>query len=304
MKKFYNGMIDRVFKNTLCSYKDHRLLIWLLETCLEIKIDKVILKDKELYKDNIFSKGKTVDLLIETDNEMINVEINNHPHKGVNERNLAYLANLYVRNVDVSNDYTEVKKCIQLNLTSGKKDIDLKSEYALLKRNSKEEEFYSENFKIYEINVDLLKESYYNNDKEVIDKYKAVIMLTLDREELEKLSMGDERVMEYRKRVEELNDNENFIQFMSEEEDKIKTENTLKNILEEQSAELKEKTIELEKQSSELEEKSSELEKKSSELEEKSLKLENMARSLKEKNVDIEIISETTGLSIEEIQSL
>ena len=53
MRKFYNGMCDQVFKNTLCSYKDHRLLIWLLETCLEIKIDKVILKDKELYKDNI-----------------------------------------------------------------------------------------------------------------------------------------------------------------------------------------------------------------------------------------------------------
>ena len=287
MKKFYNGMFDRVFKNTLCSYKDHRILIWLLESCLDIKIDKLILKDKELYKDNVLSKGKTVDLLIETDNEMINVEINNHPHKGVNERNLAYLANLYVRNVDVSNDYTEVKKCIQLNLTSGKKDIDLKSEYALLKRNSKEEVFYSENFKIYEINVDLLKESYYNNDKEVIDKYKAVIMLTLDREELEKLSMGDERVMEYRKRVEALNDDENFIQFMSEEEDQKKTENTLRNIVKEQSAELEEKSTALEEKSKEL----------------SNIK-HDTAKKLKEKNVDIEIISETTGLSIEEIQSL
>ena len=45
------------------------------------------------------------------------------------------------------------------------------------------------------INVDLLKEAYYNNVK-IVNKYKPVIMLTLDREE-----------------------------------DKRKTENTLKNIV-------------------------------------------------------------------------
>ncbi len=280
MKRFYNGMFDQVFKNTLCTYKDHGILIWLLESCLDIKINKLILKDKELYKDNVLSKGKTVDLLIETNSEMINVEINNHPHSGVNERNLAYLSNLYVRNVDMSNDYTKIKKCIQLNLTSGKKDIDLRSEYALLKRNSKEEIIYSKNFIIYEISVDLALKSYYNNDIEVINKYKPVIMLALDREELEKLSMGDERVMEYRKRVEKLNDDENFIQFMSAEEDQKKTENTLRNIVEEQSAELEEKSNEL-----------------------SNIK-HDTAKKMKSENIDIETISRVTGLNIEEIENL
>mgnify|MGYP006371673689 CR=1 FL=1 len=218
---------------------------------------------------------------------MINVEINNHPHSGVNERNLAYLSNLYVRNVDMSNDYTKTKKCIQLNLTSGKKDIDLRSEYALLKRNSKEEIIYSKNFIIYEISVDLALKSYYNNDIEVINKYKPVIMLALDREELEKLSMGDERVMEYRKRVEKLNDDENFIQFMSAEEDQKKTENTLRNIVEEQSAELEEKKYELEEKSNEL----------------SNIK-HDTAKKMKSENIDIETISRVTGLNIEEIQNL
>ena len=54
MKKFYNGMLTLVFKNTLCTYKDHGILIWLLESCLDIKINKLILKDKELYKDNLY----------------------------------------------------------------------------------------------------------------------------------------------------------------------------------------------------------------------------------------------------------
>ncbi len=53
------------------------------------------------------------------------------------------------------------------------------------------------------INVDLLKEAYYNNVK-IVNKYKPVIMLTLDREE-----------------------------------DKRKTENTLKNIVNDAASKLK-----------------------------------------------------------------
>lgn len=53
------------------------------------------------------------------------------------------------------------------------------------------------------INVDLLKEAYYNNVK-IVNKYKPVIMLTLDREK-----------------------------------DKRKTENTLKNIVNDAASKLK-----------------------------------------------------------------
>ena len=273
MNKYYNGMFDGVFKNTLCTEDNNMLLRWLLECCLEIKIDTLVLKDKELLKNSAYTKGKIVDLYVETNTELINVEINNHPHGYNNERNLAYLANLYSRSVDISEDYNKVRKCIQLNLTSGKKGIDLRSEYALLKRNVLEEEVFSENFKIYEINVDLLKEAYYNKDVEIVNKYKPVIMLTLDREELEEFSVGDERIMEYKKRVEKLNSDPEFMVFMSREEDQRKTENTLRNIVNEQSQELS------------------------------NIKYDT-ARKLKEKNVDIKIISETTGLSIEEIQAI
>ena len=287
MDKYYNGMFDGVFKNTLCTEDNNILLRWLLECCLEIKIDTLILKDKELSKNNTHTKGKVVDLYVQTNTELINVEINNHPHSYNNERNLAYLANLYSRSVDISEDYNKVRKCIQLNLTSGKKGIDLKSEYVLLKRNDLKEEVFSENFKIYEINVDLLKEAYYNNDVEIVNKYKPVIMLTLNREELEEFSLGDERIMEYKKRVEDLNSDPEFMVFMSREEDQRKTENTLRNIVNEQSQEIKQQSQRIEKQTQEL----------------SNIKW-NTARKLKEKNVDIEIISETTDLSIEEIQNL
>ena len=301
MDKYYNGMFGGVFKYTLCTEDNNILLRWLLECCLEIKIDTLILKDKELSKNNTHTKGKVVDLYVQTNTELINVEINNHPHSYNNERNLAYLANLYSRSVDISEDYNKVRKCIQLNLTSGKKGIDLKSEYVLLKRNDLKEEVFSENFKIYEINVDLLKEAYYNNDVEIVNKYKPVIMLTLNREELEEFSLGDERIMEYKKRVEDLNSDPEFMVFMSREEDQRKTENTLRNIVNEQSQELKEQSQRIEKQTQKLETQTKQIENQTQEL--SNIKW-NTARKLKEKNVDIEIISETTGLSIEEIQNL
>ena len=301
MKKYYNGMFDSVFKNALCDEDNNKLLKWLLECCLEIKIDKIKLKDKELLKNSTYTKGKVVDLYVETDNELINVEINNHPHDYNNERNLAYLANLYSRSVDISLGYYKVRKCIQLNLTSGKKGIDLKSEYALLKRNGIKEEMFSDSFKIYEINVDLLKESYYNKNEEIINKYKPVIMLTLNREELEKFSLGDERIMEYKEKVEKLNSDPEFMVFMSREEDQKKTENTLKYIVEEKNQKIKEQSQELKNTSKELKNTSKELKNKSEEL--SNIKQET-ARKLKEKNVDVKIISETTGLSIEEIQCL
>ena len=68
--------------------------------------------------------------------------------------------------------------------------------------------------------------------------------------------------------------------FMSREEDQRKTENTLRNIVNEQSQELKEQTQKL-----------------------SNIKVDT-ARKMKNENIDIEVISKVTGLSIEQIQAL
>ena len=68
----------------------------------------------------------------------------------------------------------------------------------------------------------------------------VIIMLTLDKEEQEEFSLEDERIMEYKKRVEKLNSDLEFMVFMSREEDQRKIENTLRNIVNEQFQELKE----------------------------------------------------------------
>ncbi len=275
--KYYNGLNDIVFKNTLCVEEHKGLLKWLLESCLDIKIDNLILKDKELSKKTKYSKGRVVDLLIESDNKMFNVEINNRPHDYNNDRNLGYLANLYGKSIDKSNDYKKINSCIQLNITSGKKDIELKSKYLLVDTLNESKNIWTDNFIIYEINVDLLKKLYYNKDIKSINKYKPVIMLTLNKEELEEFSLGDERIMEYKDKVNELNSDDDFVTFISREEDQEKTENALRTIISEKNEELKTQKAKL--------------------------NIEH-ARKMKEKNIDLNTISEITGLTIEEIEKL
>ena len=289
--KYYNGLNDIVFKNTLCVEEHKGLLKWLLESCLDIKIDNLILKDKELSKKTKYSKGRVVDLLIESDNKMFNVEINNRPHDYNNDRNLGYLANLYGKSIDKSNDYKKINSCIQLNITSGKKDIELKSKYLLVDTLNESKNIWTDNFIIYEINVDLLKKLYYNKDIKSINKYKPVIMLTLNKEELEEFSLGGERIMEYKDKVNELNSDDDFVTFISREEDQEKTENALRTIISDKNEELKNSREELKSKDEELK------------TQKTKLNIEH-AKKLKENNVDVKIISDTTGLTIEEIEKL
>ena len=109
-------------------------------------------------------------------------------------------------------------------------------------------------------------------------------MLTLNKEELEEFSLGDERIMEYKDKVNELNSDDDFVTFISREEDQEKTENALRTIISEKNEELKNSREELKIQKTKL-------------------NIEH-ARKMKEKNIDLNTISEITGLSIKEIEDL
>ena len=83
--------------------------------------------------------------------------------------------------------------------------------------------------------------------------------------------------MEYKDKVNELNSDDDFVTFISREEDQEKTENALRTIISEKNEELKTQKTKL--------------------------NIEH-ARKMKEKNIDLNAISEITGLTIEEIEKL
>ena len=126
-------------------------------------------------------------------------------------------------------------------------------------------------------------------------------MLTINKEELEEFSLGDERIMEYKDKVNELNSDDDFVTFISREEDQEKTENALRTIISEKNEELKNSREELRNSKEELKNSKEELKTQKTKL--NNVKID-IARNLKENNIDIKIISDTTGLTIEEIEKL
>lgn len=222
--KRYNGMNDVVFKNTFYIEKNKDLLKWLIESCLDMKIDEIELKDKELSKDNKIIKTKVVDTIIKTNEKIFNVEINNgESEQYIRDRNLGYLASIYSNSLNVSENYYLQPISIQINLTSKNSSVREISKYML---RSEYGEFWSEKFIIYEFNMDKIKKSYYNKNENEKERFKPLVMLTSSNKELEILCNGDERVKRYKDRVEELNDDPEYTILMSDEEDDKKLKAT------------------------------------------------------------------------------
>ena len=119
--------------------------------------------------------------------------------------------------------------------------------------------------------MDKIKELWYSGDKE----YEFLAIFDFDKEELKKVGIGDKYMTEFRKKVESLNNNKRYKEFLSAEEDMRKTNNTFKEIGRREGKEIgkSERNIEI-------------------------------ARNLLKEKVDMKIISTSTGLSLEEIEKL
>lgn len=78
--------------------------------------------------------------------------------------------------------------------------------------------------------MEKIKNYWYNSDRKKVNEYKHLIMLDLDKNNLDKISIGDDFVKEYEKQVTALNNQETFQSFMSYEEDQRLIQNTEKKI--------------------------------------------------------------------------
>ena len=291
MNKKYNGMNDIIFKNTFYIEKNKDLLKWLIESCLDMKIDELELKDRELIKDNKIIKSKVVDTIIKTNGKVFNVEINNgESEQFIRDRNLGYLASIYSNALNTSENYVLQPISVQINLTSKNNKIYEVSKYML---KSEYGEFWSEKFIIYEFNVDKLKKTYYNKTKVEKERFKPLIMLISSNEELEKLCNGDERVKRYKDRVEELNDDPEYTILMSDEEDDKKLKATREYLEKLRDQEYNEKNKKLDERIKEVEKKEQEVEKKEQEVEKKEQEAEKKEQEVeKEKQKAQKLIEE------------
>ncbi len=280
-EKYYTAMNDLVFKNALCTEKNKDILKWLIEQIIGYKLDNLIILNNERPVSNYKKKGRTLDVLAETKEEVFNIELNSTNYSALANRNAGYLMSSYVEDLNRGDSYNKMRKYIQINFTKKlSKDRDIEEIYTLYSPKSKRE--YIENFTIIEYNIDKLISYYHSSSQEEITKakqYKHVLMLGLGGKELKKLCEGERHMEKFKDNVNKLNKDEKMRFLFSAEEDAIRTHNTLME--ESKEAGIEQGHIEGEK-----------------------AKAIEIAKNMLKEGLDVSIITKTTGLTKERIQSL
>ena len=119
--------------------------------------------------------------------------------------------------------------------------------------------------------MDKITDYWYNLDMEKVKEYKHLIMLDLEKDDLDKISNGDDFVEAYEDKVTDLNNQETFRSFMSYEEDQELIQNTEKAMAYEEG--IKQEKLEI-------------------------------AKNMLAKKMDISTVSELTGLDTNTLQKL
>lgn len=78
-------------------------------------------------------------------------------------------------------------------------------------------EALSKNLILYIFNMDKIKDIWYSKDEKLIEKYKYLIMLDLNKEELENLALKDKKLGKYNLEVKSVNVSAGINDWISEE---------------------------------------------------------------------------------------
>ena len=270
-KPFYTCKYDKAFKEIMMKEENFEILKKVLESILEVTIEKIELQPLHIPTGNIHLKGKEVDLLVVTDKGKIEVEVNTYYNDYVRVRNFSYITNIYNNQVTVGDKYSEDTNVIQINLNYGIQDTKYKRIYKVRDEEGKE---YIKNFYIYEINMEKLKKIWYDKNELEIEKNKYLLMLDMEIKDIKKLSK-DKVVREYMEKIEKLNNDPMFINWITKEKDEQMIKNTqLYNATQNGlNLGIEQRNIEI-------------------------------AKNLLEQNIDISVIMNATGLTKGKIESL
>ena len=211
-----------MFKAVLCTPGNEQILKEFIERILKRKFKTFKIISPELTKNNIYEKGKYLDVLIKTDNLFVNIEVNSHNYNGLSERNFSYIALVYASHIKVGEEYNNDLDFVQINLTVG---LGTKMpEISISKVINKETlKLKVRNLEIYDVNLDKINSRCYNED----DEYNFLKMMTASKEELEFLAeKGDNFMKKIKDEVNRINDENYFANFISVEEDERKIRNT------------------------------------------------------------------------------
>ena len=137
-KPFYTCKYDKAFKEIMMKEENFEILKKVLESILEVTIEKIELQLLHIPTGNIHLKGKEVDLLVVTNQGKIEVEVNTYYNDYVRVRNFSYITSIYNNQVTVGDKYSEDTNVIQINLNYGIPDTKYRRIYKVRDEEGKE----------------------------------------------------------------------------------------------------------------------------------------------------------------------
>ena len=227
-KKFYTGKYDRVFKTILFDEDDVEITKEFLKRLLKVEIEEIRYLKNELPVRNVEERTKIVDVLVKVNGVYLHMEINTSNPMYLHIRNLIFFETLFTKKTKVGETYDAFTKFIHIDLTYGIKGDD--KEYREYYMMDEEQKKYIKNKEIVEYNMDKIMSFWYNQEEKKIKEYRHLIMLDLEKEELERLSKGDDLVKEFAEKLIKLNEDETFQSAMTYEEDQKLILNTEKQM--------------------------------------------------------------------------
>ena len=218
---------DEVFKEVMRSCPNYLadLLNQILGLDKEMILENMVIQNTEHRISHLTEKRKRSDFLVEVQDHFINLEMNMEYYKGLYEKNEAYMRRLGSEMIGINGDYDE-KKIIQINFDCFEpfdERVIVKFQIMDVERHIVETESYEK----YHINLEKVKEKYYNiNERENLTKLeRELLILVLDKkEEIKEISKGEKELMEVGKKIEDLSFDINMIGLYDEEEERRKVE--------------------------------------------------------------------------------
>ena len=297
--KYYTAKYEVVFMYVVLNDLD--ILKQILELVLERNIEEIVVLNPNLLTDHINSRIQKLDLLITSNKEYINIELNSSYGKLTKMRNLLYAFKVVLSQAEKGKEIYDLdNKTIQININFNSKGKE-KEVWRLCDLRSKQP--VTDFLTIFNIYVDLYVKKYYNNGKKFSNGEEVIIMLGLNKEELAELAERSEIVMRYKKLVDKVNEDKSLFRWFSQEEEREMYETALiKQSKEEGLIEGKQAGLIEGKQVGLIEGKQAGLieGKKTGEMK----KALTIAKNMLDENMNIDLIAKLTNLTKKQIKKL
>ena len=202
---YMDPLSDVAFKSIFTMDKKHTLIKILAKEFLEVDLNNIKVRHPGFIAKGKNKKGEETDYYFEIDNKKVTIECNRKYNAQLFERNKSHLR----RSIIDSNDF----EVVQINF-DGYDILNLnKAVYKFyIKEESTDSDLYKELIQIFHINLSyfakILKEGYNSNKKLSIFDKMCLIFQVRTRKVLEEIVKGEDELMNIKKAIEDINNNE------------------------------------------------------------------------------------------------